>query len=165
MKKSIILLTAAVMTFTAGSCREQLQSEPPPLKGDDMIIAVALRKHMNVYRLNTGADLQYIFITVLGKDPGNDFLDYFDDLFPQVLPGSEMKRTSEGFEGLPMARGVWVLFDVTSLDRVSDDEAVAGIRTVEPQKELPVVSYRLKMKDGRWTETSVTGVGEERILD
>jgi len=165
MRVSTAVAMMMFLLCAFGSCKEKLQSMPPPLEGDELVMAVALRKHMNVYYLNTGQDLQYIFLTVLNKDPSPDFMDYFDDLFPQVLPGSEMKSTRYGFEGLPMARGVWVLFEVTSLEYLSDTEAVVGVRTTEPRKEFPVVSYRLTKSDGFWTEPTMSGVGDERILE
>ena len=34
-----------------------------------------------------GYDYKYVYITVLGSDPSRDFIDYFSDLFSQVLPG------------------------------------------------------------------------------
>ena len=114
MKRCIILilLSAILPICCVSGCKDQLQQAPPRLDGDELIIATALRRHIYNHRERVNYDYKYIFLSVLGKDPGRDFLDYFDDFFPQVLPGSDMNESRYGFTDLPQTKGVWVRFEV-----------------------------------------------------
>jgi hypothetical protein len=145
-------------------CREQLEARPSSLKGDELIMAVALRKHMYNHFDRSGYGYQYIFVTVLGKDPSMGFMDYFDDLFPQVLPGSKMEESSYGYENLPETKGVWVRFSVVSIEHVSDQEARVLCQTFEYKREDPGIKYRMQLVDGQWEATDIVGIGEEKIL-
>lgn len=166
MKRSIILivLTGIVMACCITGCREQLQAEPPPLEGEDLIIAIALRKFMYNHHNRHEYDYEYIFISVLGEDPGRDFMDYFDDLFPQVLPGSKMKESRYGFENLPQTKGVWIRFEAVDFESVSEQEANVTCQSFGYDMESPTVKYRMQLVDGQWTAIGIAGVGEEKIL-
>lgn len=166
MKKliSVTLLLVIVSMCCITGCKESLQPAPPSLEGDELILATALRRHMFDHKDKTGFDYQHIFLTVLGADPSPGFMDYFDDLFPQVLPGSEMRAERYGFEGLPQTRGVWVHFEVVDFESVSDVEALVSCKTLENQREDPVIRYRMQMLDGQWKSTDIVGIGSEKLL-
>jgi hypothetical protein len=166
MKRTIILtvLTGIILACCNTGCREQLQAEPPALEGDDLIIATALRQFMYNHHDRYGYDYKYIFITVLGEDPSRDFMDYFDDLFPQILPGSKMMESRYGYEDLPQTKGVWVRFEAVDFKSVSEQEANVTCQSFGYSMESPTVTYRMQLVDERWTATSVTDVGSERIL-
>lgn len=166
MKRYIILiaLTGIMMTCCVTGCREQLQTQPPSLEGDDLIIAIALRQFMYNHHDKYGYDYQYIFITVLGEDPSRDFIDYFDDLFSQVLPGSKMKESRYGYESLPQTKGVWARFEAVDFESVSEQEATVTCQSFEYKMESPTVKYRMQFVDGRWIATSIAGIGSEKIL-
>jgi hypothetical protein len=112
----------------------------------------------------TGYDYKYIFITVLGADPGADFMDYFDDIFPQILPGSKMKESRYGYEHLPETKGVWVHFEVTGFESISGQEAAVSCRTFEYNSEGPVVRYRMQLIDGQWKATDIMGIQNDKSL-
>jgi hypothetical protein len=166
MKRFMTLMLPAVivsMCCLAG-CRESLQQGTVNLAGEELVTAAALRRHMYNHYDKTGYDYQYIFLTVLGADPSPEFMDYFDDLFPQVLPGSGMKAGRYGFDGLPQTRGVWVHFKIVDYEPVSDSEAQVSCQTLESQKEDRVIRYRMQMIDGQWKATDITGIGSEKLL-
>jgi len=166
MKKSVIIIVLAVIVSMCciTGCKETLQPAPPTLKGDELVIAVALRRHMYNHQERFGFDYKYIFLTVFGKDPDRDFMNYFDDLFSQVLPGSEMREARYGYENLSQASGVWVRFEVIDFESVSDLEAQVSCQAFEHNRESPIIRYRMQMLDGQWKATAVTGVEEQRIL-
>jgi hypothetical protein len=158
------VLSVVLSAFCLPGCREQIEARPPSLQGDELIIAPALRQHMNDHFEQTGYDYTYIFLTVLGKDPSMQFMNYFDDLFPQVLPGSKMQASSYGYEDLPQTPGIWVHFEAVSIEHVSEQEARVTCRTFEYQREDRAVKYRMQLIDGQWKATDIVGVGEEKIL-
>jgi hypothetical protein len=112
----------------------------------------------------TGEEYKYIFLKILGADPSPEVIDYFDDIWSQVLPASDMVETRYGYEGIPNVKGVWIRFEVMQHDQISDTEATVGIRTIEPGSESGVISFRMQLVEGYWEATGVTGVGDERIL-
>lgn len=160
----LIVLTGIVSVCCMTGCKEQLQAGPPLVEGDELVIATALRRHMYNHYERTGYDYKYIFITVLGADPGRDFIDYFDDFFPQVLPGSERKESRYGYEDLPSTRGIWVGFEVVDFESVSEQEAYVACQTFESNKVNPTVRYRMQLQDGQWKATGIIGIESERIL-
>ena len=166
MKKSIllILLSIIVSMCCVTGCRDTLQSGPPTLEGDELVIASALRRHMYNHHDRTRFDYEYIFLTVFGEDPDRDFIEYFDDLFPQVRPGSDMKAGRYGFDGLPQTKGVWVHFDVIDFTPVSDVEALVACQTFESGTEDPGVRYRMQLLDGLWKATDIVSIQDEKIL-
>jgi len=166
MKRTIllILLGAIVsMCFVTG-CKDTLQSGPPTLEGDELVIASALRRHMYNHRDRVRYDYDYIFLSVFGEDPDRDFIEYFDDLFSQVRPGSDMKAGRYGFDGLPETKGVWVRFEVIDFEPVSDVEALVACQTFESGTENPAVRYRMQFLDGQWKATDIVGIEGQRIL-
>lgn len=166
MKKIIGLMVLTVIASMClfSSCREQLQAEPPSLVGDELVIATALRRHMYNHHNRFEYDYKFIFISVLGSDPSRDFMDYFDDIFSQVLPGSEMKETRYGYENLPETRGVWVRFEVVDFESISEQEASVACQTFEYNRENPVVNYRMLLQDGKWNAAGITGIQDDKIL-
>lgn len=166
MKRSMTLILLIVIVSMCGftGCKESLQPGPPNLDGEELITATALRRHMYNHKEKTGFEYRYIFLTVFGADPSPEFMDHFDDLFPQVLPGSEMKASRYGFDGLPQTRGVWVHFEVVDFETVSDIEALVSCRTLENQREYPVVKYRMQMRDGQWKATDIAGIGSQELF-
>ena len=160
----LVLLTVIVAACCMTGCRENLQAEPPSLEGDELVIATALRRHMYNHNKRFEYDYKYIFITVLGSDPDDDFMDYFDDLFPLVLGGSKMKETRYGYENLPETRGVWVRFEVVGFESVSEQEASVACQTFEQNRENPVVNYRMLLQDGQWNAIGIIGIKDEKIL-
>ena len=166
MNRMIVLavLMVIVSTCCMTGCKDQLQADPPRLEGDELVIATALRRHMYNHHDRFGYDYKYIFITVLGSDPGRDFIDYFDDLFSQVLPGSAMKESRYGYENLPETRGVWVRFEVVDFESLSDQEAWVACQTFEYNREDSAVKYRMLLMDGQWKATDIIGIGSEKIL-
>ncbi len=166
MKKSvvIIVLTVIVSMCCITGCKDKLQPGPPSLEGDELVIAAALRRHMYNHHERVGFDYKYIFLTVFGKDPGRDFIDYFDDLFSKVLSGSDMREARYGYENLPQTRGVWVRFEVIDFESISELEARVACQTFEYNRENPIIRYRMQMLDGQWKATAVTGVEKQRIL-
>ena len=166
MKRSIILivLTGIILACCNTGCRDQLQAQQPQLEGDDLIIAIALRKFMYNHHDRYGYDYKYIFLTVLGQDPSRDFIDYFDDLFSQVLPGSKMKESRYGYENLPQTKGVWVRFEAVDFKSVSKQEASVTCQSFGYNMESPTVKYRMQLVDGQWTAIGIAGIGEEKIL-
>lgn len=166
IKKLILLMLLGIFVSTCfvTGCRDQLQSGPPSLEGEDLIMATALRRHMYNHHGKAGYSYEYIFLSIYGENPGADFIDYFDDLFPQVLPVSEMKASRYGFEGLPQTKGVWVRFDVMDFTSVSDVEALVACQTFESGTEDPGVRYRMQFLDGQWKATDIVGIQDEKIL-
>ena len=157
----LVLLTVIVSACCMTGCREKLQVEPPPLEGDELVIATALRRHMHNHDERFDYDYKYIFITVLGSDPSEDFMDYFYDLFPIVLAGSKMKETRYGYENLPETRGVWVRFEVVGFESVSEQEASVACQTFEYNSKNPVVNYRMLLLDGQWKAASIIGIQDD----
>jgi len=166
MKRTVMILTLTLILSACclPGCREQIEPRPSSLKGDELIIATALRRHMYNHFERFGYDYKYIFLTVLGKDPSMEFMDYFDDLFPQVLPGSKMKASRYGYEDLPQTRGIWVRFEVGSIEHVSEQEARVECQTFEYQREDRAIKYRMQLIDGQWKATDIVGVGSQKIL-
>lgn len=166
MNRMIILavLTVIVSACCMTGCKEQLQAGPPSVEGDELVIATALRRHMYNHHDRFDYDYKYIFITVLGSDPSMDFIDYFDDLFPQVLPGSKMKESRYGYENLPSTRGVWVRFEVVGFESVSEQEASVACQTFEYKRENPAVTYRMLLQDGQWKAADIIGIQSEKII-
>ena len=160
----LILLTVIVSACCMTGCKEKLQAEPPPLEGDELVIATALRRHMYNHYERVEFDYKYIFITVLESDPGEDFMDYFDDLFPQVLPGSDMKESKYGYENLPETKGVWVRFEVVGFESISEKEASVVCQTFEYNRENPVVNYRMLLQDGQWKAAGIIDIQDDKIL-
>lgn len=91
-------------------------------------------------------------------------MDYFNDLFAQVLPGSKMEESRYGYEGLPQTKGIWVRFEAVDFKTVSEEEANVTCQRFGYNMESPMVSLRVQLVDERWTVTSVTGVGSEKLL-
>jgi hypothetical protein len=166
MNRMIILavLTVIASTCCMTGCKEQLQADPPSLEGDELVIAKALRRHMYNHHERFGYDYQYIYVTVLGSDPGRDFIDYFSDFFSQVLPGSRMKESRYGYENLPETKGVWVRFEVVDFESVSEQEAWVTCQAFEYKREDPAVKYRMLLQDEHWKATDIIGIQSEKIL-
>ena len=163
MKITILAVAAAVLAAaTLGTgCREKIEARPPALEGDELITAAALRQHMRNHHTNYKTEYKYIFLRVLGEDPSRDFMDYFDDLFPAVLPASKMVETRYGFENLPATRGIWILFEVEEYEGVTDSEAWVTCRTSEHELVHPGIRYRLQYVDGQWRSTSIVSIDGE----
>ena len=166
MKRSILpaVVTAVLLACCLQGCKESIQAKPSSLKGDELVIASALRAHMRNHADRTGYDYKYIFITVLGKDPDREFLDYFSDIFAGVQPGSKMKTSRYGYENLPETRGVWVQYQVTDFRRISDGEALVSIATFEYESEGPDIQYVLRKKNGRWEAAGISAIEKGPIL-
>jgi hypothetical protein len=165
--RSHMVLTTLIVTLLATcvtGCREKFHADPPALKGEQLITATALRHHMNEQASSNDYDYNYIFISVYGKDPDRDFMDFFSDIFPEVLPGSKMNDSPYDFENLPQTSGIWIHFDVVDFTQLSGQEAWVTCRSFEYDKENPSVKYRMELVNGRWKATSIVSIEEGRIL-
>jgi hypothetical protein len=167
MKGTVGLLAVAMLASACilAGCGKNLQAVPPPLNRDELVIATALRHHIGQHRERSGYDYKYIYLTILGSDPSGEFINYFDDLFPQVLPSSKMNEWRYGYQDLPQTKGIWVHFEVVDYESVSEQEALVSCRTLESEKENPAVTYRMQLLDGQWRAADIIGIERERPLN
>ena len=166
MKRYMVMISLIpiVLACCTAGCKEKFHTDPPVLEGDELIVATALRRHMSNHAASVDYDYKYVFLSLYGEDPDRDFMDFFSDLFQEVLPVSKMEKARYGLENLPETRGVWIYFDVTEFTPVSGQEGLVTCRSYEYQKENPAVKYRMQLVDGRWKATSIMNIESGRIL-
>ncbi|HEY7598300.1 MAG TPA: hypothetical protein VH741_00105 [Candidatus Limnocylindrales bacterium] len=129
-------------------------SDPAPARDDDDVLEAVFRHqftHHAALRRETAA--LYCLALDDDQDPSADFLRRFAAHLPPVVAASRCALTAEGEvqdrdNGAPA-----LLFRVTALRRLGDDEAEARAEYLEGWLCGAGSTYRVVRRDGQWVVT------------
>jgi hypothetical protein len=130
-------------------------SEPAPARDDDDDVLEAVFRHQFAHHPALRRESAEFYCLALGadQDPSAEFLRRFAAHLPPVVAGSRCALTAEG-EVQDRASGApALLFRVTAVRRLGDDEAEARAEYLEGWLCGAGSSYRVVRRDGRWAVT------------